>query len=67
MNKFGLAFIGCGSIAYTTARELVKSNDNEIVAVWNWTYYKAEKFVKKFGGKAYKSLEDALNDERCRW
>ena len=35
MNKFGLAFIGCGSIAYTTARELVKSNDNEIVAVWN--------------------------------
>lgn len=64
MSKFGWAYIGCGSIAHTTAKELVKTDDNEIVAVWNRTYEKAEKLAKKYGGKAYKNFDDAINDPR---
>lgn len=64
MEKFRWAYIGCGSIAYTTARELVKSENNEIVAVWNRTYEKAEKFAKKFGGTPYRTFEEVMNDKR---
>ena len=62
MEKFRWGYIGTGSIAYTTARELVKSENNEIYAVWNRTKEKADKFVKKFGGKVYERLEDMLSD-----
>jgi len=61
MKKFGWAYIGCGGIAHITASELVKTVDNEIVAAWNRTPEKAEAFVKKFGGTAYKNIEDAIN------
>ncbi|MBQ1899865.1 MAG: Gfo/Idh/MocA family oxidoreductase [Erysipelotrichaceae bacterium] len=53
-----------GQIAKTTAREFAKSENNEIVSVWNRTYEKAEKFTKKYGGTAYKTLEEAINDPR---
>ena len=60
MQKFGWAYIGCGGIAHTTAKELVKTDDQQIVAVWNRTYERAEKFAKKFGGTAYKTAEEAI-------
>lgn len=60
MNKFGWAYIGCGGIAHTTAKELVKTESQQIVAAWNRTYEKAEKFVKKYGGTAYKTAEEAI-------
>lgn len=62
MEKFRWAYIGCGQIAHTTARELVKSENNEIVTVWNRTYEKAGKFTKKYGGKACHSFEEAVDD-----
>jgi len=61
MGKFGWAYIGCGGIAHTTARELLKSGEGEIVAVWNRTREKAEAFAKKFGGKVYDTMEEAIN------
>lgn len=61
MGKFGWAYIGCGSIAHTTAKELIKTHENQIVAVWNRTRSKAEKFARKFGGKAYDTAEEAIN------
>ena len=61
MKKFGWAYIGCGGIAHTTAKELIKTSDQQIVAVWNRTYDKAENFTKKFGGTAYKTVEEAIN------
>lgn len=61
MKKFGWAFIGCGGIANITATELVKTPDNEIVAAWNRTPEKVEAFVKKFGGTAYSTIEEAIN------
>ena len=57
MTKFGWAYIGVGQIAHTTASELVRSENNEIVAVYNCTYEKAEKFTKKFGGTPYRTME----------
>ena len=61
MSKFGWAYIGCGDIAFTTARELLKTDDNEIVAVWNRTRVKAEKFANRFGGNVYDTIEEAIN------
>lgn len=61
MKKFGWAFLGCGGIAHITARELVKTGDNEIIAAWNRTGEKAQSFVKKYGGTAYDTIEEAIN------
>ncbi|WP_423189845.1 Gfo/Idh/MocA family protein [Alkalibacterium sp. f15] len=61
MDKFGWAYIGCGSIAHTTAKELVKTDDNQIVAVWNRTTAKAEEFAKEYGGTVYATAEEAIN------
>ena len=61
MDKFGWAYIGCGGIAHTTAKELIKTDDQQIVAVWNRTYEKAGRFAKKYGGTAYKTAEEAIN------
>lgn len=61
MKKFGWAYIGCGGIARTTAKELVQTNDNEIVAVWNRTQSKAIAFAEDFGGKVYETAEEAID------
>lgn len=58
MKKFGWAYIGCGGIARTTAKELVQTEDNKIVAVWNRTQSKAEDFSKGFGGTVYDTPEE---------
>lgn len=60
-DKFGWAYIGCGGIAHSTAKELIEGSDNKIVAVWNRTERKAEEFVNKYGGKVYKTPEEAIN------
>ena len=61
MSKFGWCYIGCGGIANTTAKEISKSENNRIVAVWNRGYAKAEAFAQKYGGTAYKTFEEAVN------
>ena len=61
MGKFGWAYIGCGGIAVSTAKELIKGNENEIVAIWNRTESKAKDFAAKFGGKVYATPEEAIN------
>lgn len=61
MAKFGWAYIGCGGIAHGTAKELVQTDDNQIVAVWNRTRSKAEDFAKEYGGIVYDTAEEAIN------
>ena len=61
MNKFGWSYIGCGGIAHGTAKELVQTEDNQIVAVWNRTKSKAEDFAKEYGGTVYDTAEEAIN------
>ena len=57
MGKFRWAYIGCGDIAQITAKELF---DGEIIAAWNRTPERAQEFVKKFGGTAYATAEEAI-------
>ena len=45
MRNFRWCFIGAGSIAHTTAKELI-SEGGKIEYVWNRTKSKAEKFSK---------------------
>ena len=61
MKKFGWAYIGCGGIAHTTAKELVETEDNQIVAVWNRTRSKAEDFAQTYGGTVYDTPEEAIS------
>ena len=60
MEKFRWAYLGAGGIAATTAEEIVRSGEHEIVAVWNRTRSKAEAFVEQFGGRVYDSIEEAV-------
>lgn len=59
MENFRWAYIGCGSIAHSTARSILKGN-HTITAVYSRTYSKAEIFAKKFGAKAYRTIDELL-------
>lgn len=61
MKKFGWAYIGCGGIAHGTAKELVQTEDNRIVSVWNRTKSKADSFAEEFGGTVFETAEEAIN------
>lgn len=61
MEKFGWAYIGCGGIAEQTAKEIYNSENHRIVSAWNRTHSKAAKFVKKYGGRAYRDILEAIN------
>ena len=60
MAGFGWAFLGCGGIAHTTARELTGSGAGHIAAAWNRTAEKADAFVAAFGGRAFATPEEAI-------
>ena len=60
MEAFGWAYLGCGGIAHTTARELVKAGAGRIVSAWNRTAEKAAAFVETYGGTAYATAEEAI-------
>lgn len=62
MKKFRWAYIGCGAIAVTTAKEISKTSDNEVYAVWNRSKQRAKEFAKKFKCKVYENVEDMLKD-----
>ncbi len=62
MNKFGWAYIGCGSIAETTAKEITKGN-HRIVSVYSRNFEKASLFADKYHAAAYPSFEDAVSDK----
>lgn len=60
MDQFHWAYIGCGGIAETTAKELLRSGEHEITAVWNRTRERAEKFAGRYGGVVYSTPEEAI-------
>jgi len=60
-NCFGWAYIGCGGIARTTAKEVLESGQGRIVAVWNRTRSRAEAFSQEFGGTVCNTVQDAIN------
>ena len=62
MNKFRWCFIGAGSLARTVASQLNKSGRHRIVSVYSRNYEKAVVFAEKYGGKAHKSVVEAISD-----
>ena len=60
MDKFCWAYIGCGGIAETTAKEILRSGQHEITAVWNRTRERAERFASRFGGMVCRTIEEAI-------
>ncbi|WP_162012670.1 Gfo/Idh/MocA family protein [Streptococcus sp. S784/96/1] len=59
---FKWGFIGCGGVAESVAKELKQSDKHQIVALWNRTLSRAERFSERFGGTVYERVEDLLND-----
>lgn len=62
MEKFGWAYIGSGSIAKNTARN-ISSGEHRIVSVYSRNKEKAAKFAGKYGAVACGSFEEAVNAE----
>ncbi len=63
MKKYGFALIGCGAIARLHAQAILNIENAELVAVYDNFYEFAEKFANEHKAKAYKTIEELLNDE----
>ena len=63
MNKFRWAYVGCGGIAESTAKSILKGN-HTITAVYSRTYSKAKVFADKYGAEAYDTYEELLSSEK---
>lgn len=59
MKKFRWGYVGCGSIAQSTARSILKGN-HEITAVYSRNFDKAKAFAEKYGAKAYEGFDKLL-------
>ncbi len=59
MGKFRWAYIGCGSIAEKTARDITKGN-HCIISVYSRNYEKAVAFAEKYNACAFKTAEEAI-------
>ncbi len=59
MNKFRWGYIGCGGIAHSTAKSILKGN-HKITAVYTRNFDKANNFADKYGAKAYNTFEELL-------
>ncbi len=62
MDKFRWAYVGCGGIATSTAKSILKGN-HEITAVYGRTFSKAQSFAERFGARAYESFEALLESK----
>lgn len=60
MEKFRWAYIGSGSIANSTARDITKGN-HRIVSVYSRNIEKARTFADKFGADALNDFDSAVN------
>lgn len=59
MDKFRWAYIGCGNIAATTAKDITKGK-HIITSVYGRNKTKAREFAKKFNACAYDDFEQAV-------
>lgn len=61
-KTFGIGIIGTGVIAHFHAKAIADIDNAHLVGVYNRNVQKAESFVQSHGGKAYKAVEEMLND-----
>lgn len=59
----GLAILGLGRVAEMHAQAILGFRPNAFAGGWNRTLERAEVFCKRFGGKAYPTLEELLADQ----
>ncbi len=62
-NGFKWCFIGTGTLAKMVAREITKSGKHEIVSVYTRSFEKGQAFAKKYGGVAYRDVDQAITAE----
>lgn len=62
MKKFRWAYIGSGSIANSTAKDILKGN-HVITSVYSRNFEKAQEFAQKYGAAAYDDFETAVHRE----
>lgn len=60
MGKFRWAYIGSGSIADSTARDIIRGN-HVITAVYSRNVEKAKAFASKYGAAVYDDFDSAVN------
>lgn len=60
MKKFRWAYIGSGSIAKSTARDITRGN-HCVVSVYSRNFEKAKEFASKYNATAFESFESAVN------
>jgi predicted dehydrogenase len=58
-----IGIVGCGGIASTHAKCLMKMSEHEMIAFADNKLMRAEAFTKEYGGNAYPSLEEMLEGE----
>lgn len=66
MKKIKTAIIGAGKVAELHAAALGSAPSSDLVAVWNRTYERAEKFARRYGIKAYRAIEEMIEKERVQ-
>ncbi len=59
MEKFRWAYIGSGSIACSTAKDITKGN-HSVASVYSRNYEKAKDFAEKYGATAYDDFYSAI-------
>lgn len=59
MDKFRWGYIGCGSIAESTAKSILRGN-HSVTAVCSRRYERAKAFADKYNATAYKTFEELL-------
>ncbi|WP_456278750.1 Gfo/Idh/MocA family protein [Bacillus sp. AK128] len=59
-KRFGWAYIGSGSIAQKTAKQILATGDHKIISVWSNQKENADKFAKRYNCLAFEKMEDAI-------
>ncbi|MBP3953010.1 Gfo/Idh/MocA family protein [Bacillus suaedae] len=62
-KRFGWAYIGSGSIAQKTAKQILGTGDHKIVSVWSHHKENADTFAKKYNCLAFENMEDAIRTQ----
>jgi GFO/IDH/MocA oxidoreductase family protein len=60
VDRVGIAFIGVGIVAEMHGRRVSATPAANLVGVYDSAESKAREIARKFGGRVFKSLEDAL-------
>ncbi len=63
-KEIGVAFIGAGIVAEMHGRGLAATNGARFIGVYDVKFSNAKRIAAKFGGRAYKTIDNLLDDEK---